>query len=532
MTDLTVTSDVGDQPEEFELSFKQYLAFASIVLGVFLAMMDIQIVASSIGPLSVALEATMQEVAWVQSAYLVAEIIVIPITAWLTTVFSTRYLFLIAITGFMVMSIACAAAWDLPSMIVFRGLQGMTGGMMIPVVMSSIYIIFPPSKQAGALAAAGFTTLFSAISGPIIGGYITEMFSWHWLFLINAPIGVLVAIGVYLYVDFDEPDFSLLKKVDGWGILFIACCLASTEFVLKEGDKHDWMDSGLIAGLTVVALSTFAMLMHRELKVRDPVVNLRLFTQRDFAVGCVMSFSTGVVQFGTMYLLPAILASVRDFNSLEIGRTMMVMGLFLGVSFAVTGFLQSRVDRRLLMAVGFAFLTLGLWIDGDMTNQVGYWQLFWGQAFRGMGLAMTMLTITDYALGDLREADIRNGSGLYNLMRNLGGAFGLAFITWMVSVRQDLHYLRISERLTEGRLALDTAQLAPAPDAGFERHLNDTHQSQTALIETATQMAQGEALVMAYNDVWFSLFCLSAIISLLVFLVHKGENTGSPVPAH
>lgn len=532
MTDINLTADVADAEEEFELTSKQYLAFASIVVGVFLAMMDIQIVASSIGPLSVALEATMAEVAWVQSAYLVAEIIVIPITAWLTTVFSTRYLFLIAITGFMVMSIACAAAWNLPSMIVFRGLQGVTGGMMIPVVMSSIYIIFPPSKQTGALAAAGFFSLFSAVSGPIIGGYITEMFSWHWLFLINAPIGILVAIGVYLYVDFDEPDFSLLKKVDGWGILFIALSLASTEFVLKEGNKHDWMDSGLIAGLTIVGLSTFAMMIYRELKIKDPVVNLRLFGQRNFAIGCMMSFTTGVVQFGTMYLLPAILSTVRGFNSLEIGRTMMVMGLFLGISFAVTGFLQNRVDRRFLMGLGFGCLTLGLWVDADMTHQVGYWQLFAGQAFRGIGLALTMLTITDFALGGLKEADIRNGAGLYNLMRNLGGAFGLAFITWLVSVREDLHYFRISERLTQGRLALETAQNGPAPDPGFERHLSDLHHSQTAMIETATRLAEREALVMAYNDVWFSLFCMSALIALLLPLVRKVEASVDPALAH
>lgn len=490
---------------EFELTAKQVLAFASIVLGVFLAMLDVQIVASSIGPLSVALGATIEEVAWIQSAYLIAEVIVIPLAAWLTAALSTRNLFLIAISGFTAMSLACASAWDLPSMIVFRLIQGATGGLMIPIVMSSVYIIFPPSKQRFALAVAAFIVMFSAISGPVIGGWITELLSWHWLFLINIPLGVLIALGVYFFVDFDEPDFSLLRRFDGWGILLIALFLGSGEFVLKEGTKHDWFESDTIFQLTIVASCAFVLLVYRELSIKDPVVNLRLFGDRNFAIGCILSFLTGIVQFGSVYLIPAILATIRGFNSLQIGNAMFVMGVFMAIGMIAGTIAARKVDERLVMAVGLAITAIGIWVDADLTNEVGGAQLVLGQALRGIGLSLAMITVTNMTLGGLAEKDIRNGSGLYNLMRNLGGAVGLAIITWLIQVRQDLHYHRLSESLTSGSLSIDAVQGLPVPDISLEERLPSFDRSETAIVEMATGMAEREALVMAYNDVWMVL---------------------------
>ncbi len=517
---------------EFELTAKQVLAFAAIVLGVFLAMLDIQIVASSIGPLSVALGATIEEVAWVQSAYLIAEVIVIPLAAWLTAALSTRYLYLIAISGFTVMSIACAAAWDLPSMIIFRLIQGATGGMMVPIVMSAVYIIFPPSRQRTALAIAGFSVLFSAISGPVIGGWITELLSWHWLFLINVPLGILVALGVYFFVDFDEPDFSLLKRFDGWGVLFIALFLGSSEFVLKEGTKHDWFESDAIFRLTIVAVISFAFLIYRELTIEEPVVNLRLFQDRNFAVGCVLSFATGLVQFGSIYLIPAILATIRGFNSLQIGNTMFVMGVFLALGMMTANIAARKVDERVIMAAGLLVTAVGIWVDGDLTNEVGSAQLFLGQALRGFGLAMIMLTVTNITIGGLAEKDVRNGSGLYNLMRNLGGAVGLAIITWLIQVRQDLHYHRLSENLTSGKLSIDAVQGLPVPDISLDEKLPGFDRSQTAIIEMATGMAEREALVMAYNDVWLVLTAIIAVSTFLVAFLRRPATGAPPVAAH
>jgi len=532
MTGAATDVAIDSREAEFELTTKQILAFASIILGVFLAFLDIQIVASSIGPLSVALGATIEEVAWIQSAYLIAEVIVIPLAAWLTAALSTRYLFLIAITGFTVMSLACASAWDLPSMIAFRLIQGATGGLMIPILMAAVYIIFPPSKQPIALAVAGFVTMFSAISGPVVGGWITELLSWHWLFLINVPVGMLVAVGVFLFVDFDKPDFSSLKRVDAWGILLIILFLGSGEFVLKEGTKYDWFESDIIFQLTIIALCSFALLIYRELSINDPVVNLRLFRDQNFAIGCVLSFTSGIVQFGSIYLLPAILATIRNFNSLQIGNAMFVMGVFMAVGMIVATIAARKVDVRIVMMAGLVIAAGGIWVDADLTNEVGGAQLILGQAMRGFGLALVMLTVTNVTIGGLAEEDVRNGSGLYNLMRNLGGAVGLAIITWLIQVRQDLHYHRISETLTTGNLSLDAVRGLPVPEMRLEEKLPSLDRTQTALVEMVTGMAEREALVMAYNDVWIVMTAFIVLSAVFVPFVRKPAENASPVAAH
>ncbi len=528
MTDAAIDA----REAEFELTLKQVLAFAAIVLGVFLAMLDIQIVASSIGPLSVALGATIEEVAWIQSAYLIAEVVVIPLTAWLTAALSTRYLFLIAITGFTAMSLACAMAWDLPSMIVFRLIQGATGGLMVPIVMSSVYIIFPPSRQPIALAVAAFISMFSAISGPVIGGWITEFLSWHWLFLINIPLGALVALGVYFFVDFDEPEFSLLKRIDLWGILLIVLFLGSGEFVLKEGTKYDWFDSNMIFQLTIVAVASFVLLIYRELNIRDPVVDLRLFQNRNFAIGCVLSFATGIVQFGSVYLIPAILATVRGFNSLQIGNAMFVMGVFMAVGMIAAAITSRKLDERVVLAVGLILTAAGIWADAGMTNEVGGAQLVLGQVLRGLGLSFTMFTLVNMTIGGLPEKDVRNGSGLFNLMRNLGGAVGLAIITWLIQVRQDFHYHRLSESLTSGSLSLDAVQNLPVPDIRLEERLPGSERSQTAIVEMVTGMAEREALVMAYNDVWLVMTAFIVVSAVFVPLLRKTAGGASPAAMH
>ena len=524
-TDNTFVDGLG-------ISAKDLVAFSALIVGTFLAVVDIQIVASSIGTLSASLGATIEEVAWVQSAYLTAEIIVIPLTAWLTKTFSTRNVVLAAVIGFTVTSIACACAWDLPSMIVFRILQGLFGGLMIPILMASVYLIFPPGKQATALATVGFVLMFPSIIGPILGGWITEVLSWHWIFLMNVPIGVGVAVAVTRTIDFDKPDYSLLKRIDVWGILLIAVFLASMEYVLKEGTKHDWFESSLIVQLTIVAILSFGLMLWRELSVEHPVVDFRLWRNPYFALGCTLSFVTGFVQFVPTFLLPAILSTIQNYNSFQIGNTMIVMGAFGALSGILAATLEQRMDLRLMAAIGFGLTAYGMWIDSNLTHEIGFSELFWGQAFRGLGMMLMFLPCSTVALAFLEEKDISNGSGFFNLMRNLGGAVGLSLITWMMQSRQDHHYQRLSETVTEGRIAFDTVTNEPTPDMQLELMLPDHAISQTAVTEMATQLAEREALVMTYNDLWIFVACIMATSFLLIPFMKKPTGAVSNAAVH
>ncbi len=525
-------SVVTETAEEFSLTVKEYIAFSALIVGTFLAVVDIQIVASSIGTLSAALGATIEEVAWVQSAYLTAEIIVIPLTAWLTKVFSTRNVVMVAVAGFTVTSAACASAWDLPSMVIFRILQGLFGGLMIPIMISSVYLIFPPGKQATAMAAVGFVMMFPSIIGPILGGWITEVFSWHWIFLINIPLGIGVMIAAHYTIHFDRPNHSLLKRIDIWGTVLIVVFLGSMEYVLKEGTKYDWFESQLIFQLTIVAVGSFVLLLWRELSVEHPVVDFRLWRNKYFALGCTLSFITGFLQFAPTFLLPAILSTIQGYNSYQIGNTMIVMGAFAALSGILAASLEKRIDLRLMAAIGFGLTAYGMWMDSDLTHDVGFNELFWGQAIRGLGMMLMFLPCSTVALGFLKEEDISNGSGFFNLMRNLGGAVGLSLITWLMQTRHDHHYHRLSEVVTEGRTAFDTITNEPAPDMQLETILPDQTISQTAVTEMATRLAEREALVMTYNDLWIFVAAVMASAFLLIPFMRKPDGGGAPVAAH
>ncbi|MEL7028930.1 MAG: DHA2 family efflux MFS transporter permease subunit, partial [Pseudomonadota bacterium] len=509
-------AETDEQPVDAPLTLDKYIAFAALVLGGFFAIADIQIVASSVSVLGAALSATIEEVAWVQSAYLTAEIIVIPLSAWLTSALSTRLVVAGAMTGFTIFSFACACAWDLPSMIVFRALQGLCGGLLIPTLMSSVYLIFPKRLQKTAIAVVGMALTLPIIIGPILGGWITETFSWHWLFLINIPVGTIVVIAVLNTVHFDRPNFQLLRKIDAPGIVLIALFLGTAEYVLKEGTKQNWFESPLIVWLTWLSVGSFVLMIWRELTARNPVVDLRLFQNLQFTLGCFLAFITGLLMFLPPYLLPAMLSSVSGYNSLQIGGVMIVTGVFGCVSAGIASIAGDRADHRVMIFIAVALTSVGMLVDSNLTNQIGYDQLFLGQMLRGLAMLLIGIYSIDLALGDLPTSKVGSGSGFFNLTRNLGGAVGLSAVTWLMETRQDHHYHRLAEALTEGRLAYDAVRTAPGPNFELEQRLLETASAETSIVELTYQLAAREALVMTFNDVWLILALVTAVTFITV----------------
>jgi len=325
---MTASTEAMAGSVEKTVTTRELLGYLAMVLGLFMAVLDIQIVASSIREIQAGISASIDEISWVQTSYLIAEVIVIPLTGWLSRLLSTRWLFVASAAGFTIMSVACASAWDINSMIVFRSLQGAFGGVMIPTVFSSIFRIFPRSKQAGATVIAGLVATMAPTLGPTLGGWITQSFSWHWLFLINIIPGLFVGVAVAALVNIDRPNFGLLRKIDIPGILFIAIFLGCGEYVLEEGPGKDWFYSGQITALTVVIIMFGALFVWRELQCEHPVVDLRTFRDRNFTIGCILSFVIGIGLFSSTFVMPLFLSTVRDFNSLQIGLVMMVSRRF------------------------------------------------------------------------------------------------------------------------------------------------------------------------------------------------------------
>jgi len=320
------------------LTWRDWVGFMSMVLGMFMAILDIQIVAASIGEIQAGLSASPDEVAWVQTSYLIAEIVMIPLSGWLSRLLSTRVLFTISALGFTVFSFLCAMSSDLNTMIMCRAMQGFLGGAMIPTVFSASYQMFPASRRAQISVLIGLTATMAPTIGPTLGGWLTQALSWHWLFLINVPVGLLVATSVFTFVHIDRPDHSLRRNFDLFGLVLMAGFLGCLEYVLEDGEKDGWFQDSTIVRLSLIAAVCATLFFWRMLTRRDPLVDLRAFTNVNFAFGSLFSLVIGVGLYGAVYVVPVFLARVRGFDSLEIGRIMFITGLMMFVSALIAGF--------------------------------------------------------------------------------------------------------------------------------------------------------------------------------------------------
>jgi len=498
--------------------------FFLMVLGMFMAILDIQIVAASLPQIQAGVSASIDEVTWVQTAYLIAEVVMIPMSGWLSKIMSTRWLFMASSLGFTMMSLACALSWNVTSLIVFRALQGFLGGAMIPTVFAANFKLFPPEKQMLGTVVIGLTATVAPSIGPTLGGYLTELFSWHWLFLANILPGIFVSIAVPMFVDIDRPNWSLARKIDLPGIVLIAGFLGSLELVLDEGPREGWFESRMILLFTVVSVVSAILLLWREMTAENPVLELHAFKNRNFAVGCILTFVLGICLYGQSYILPQVLARVRHLNSLQIGDIMWVTGVAMFLSAPIVGRLSAVVDPRRILTVGFVVVAFGLYLNARMTDQVGFQELLWAQIVRGAGLVMCIVPITSAALGTLPKELVSGGSGLFNVFRNMGGAMGLSAINTQWSGRFDRHYLDLSSHLSSTSQVV--AERLDALSAYFSHATVTTASApdQLALGLLARQMAQ-QANIMAWNDIFFML-ALAFLLSIpLIFLLARPKAT-------
>ena len=424
---------------------RKLFAFICMVFGMFMAILDIQIVSASLAEIQAGVSASADEISWVQTSYLIAEVIMIPLSGTLSRVLSTRWMFVISSAGFTLMSLMCATSSSIGEMIIWRALQGFIGGGMIPTVFASAYTIFPPSKRGVITPIIALVATLAPTIGPTVGGYLTDLFSWHWLFLVNIVPGIFVTIATYLLVDFDEPQLDLLGSFDWPGLVFMAGFLGCLEYVLEEGPSHDWLQEDSVAICALVCALSGVLFFWRTLTAKHPIVDLRAFADRNFAGGSAFSFIMGVGLYGLTYLYPVYLARVRGYSALQIGETMFVTGICMFVMAPVAGRLVTKLDPRVMMAAGFIGFGLGTWWFSFVTKDWDFWELLVPQVLRGVSLMTCMIPINNIALGTLPPDRLKNASGLYNLTRNLGGAVGLAVINSVLNDRWDLHLARLRE---------------------------------------------------------------------------------------
>jgi DHA2 family multidrug resistance protein len=490
--------------------------FAMMCLGMFMAILDVQVVATSIPTIEHALAVPADRISWIQTAYLIAEVIAIPLTGILTRILSMRWLFVGALAIFTLSSAGCAASTGFPQLIAWRVIQGLSGGTLIPSVFSAIFLFFPGRRQPAATTVAGVLAVLAPTIGPVVGGWITATYSWHWLFLINIAPGVLAAGAAAFLLPRERPDWRAVRTLDALALALMAAALAALEIGLKEAPRRGWL-SPLIVALWAVVILGGAAFVAKTLRNRRPLVLLSEFRVRRFAVGCAMSFILGVGLFGSTYLLPVFLGAARGYSALDIGKVMLVTGVAQLATSPVAVALESRVGARTMAAFGFAVFALGLGLSAFETTATGFREMFWPQILRGSAIMFCLVPPTRMALGHLPDADVADASGLFNLMRNLGGAIGLALIDTVLYGRAPRHADAIVAKLQAGDT--ETARAVGIPlDLFAMRGAGPIDPSVKAML---APMIEKLAFVRAANEAWAMLAALTGVALLTLALAPR-----------
>jgi DHA2 family multidrug resistance protein len=499
---------------------RDWFGVLAMVTGLFMAIMDVQIVTSSLTQIQGGLSASTDEIAWVQTAYLIADVVMVPMSGILSRLLSTRILFVVAALGFTGASALCATATSLGQMILYRAMQGFCAGAITPGVWPVIYTKFRGRQLATMIVLASVILSLSSTLGPTLGGFLTDTFSWHWLFLVNIVPGLLVAAVVWVTIDIDKPDWSLLRSFDLTGLILMAIFLGCLEYAIEEGPRWDWLDDQTIRAAVVVSAVASVFFFWRVLTYRQPIVDLRAFVNRNFALGAFYTFTIGIGMYGTTYLVPLFLAQVRGYNALQIGVTVVVVGL---VTLAMSPFsthIARKLDLRLMLAIGLGLFALSMYLTATLTNQTGFWELFVPQAVRGFALIFCYLPANLIALGSVPVDRLKNAAGLYNLTRDLGGAIGLATIGTIMNNRLHFHWNRLIEDINPARPAVQQFMEA---QAGRLDSLISGDANQAA-VKLLANLVQREALVLTYNDVLLLIGGVFVFALMLMPLVRRPQS--------
>jgi MFS transporter, DHA2 family, multidrug resistance protein len=504
-----MTSSPVANPSELPIATR-VLAFSVMALGMFVALLDIQIVSASLQDIGGGISAGQDETVWVQTAYLIAEIIVIPLAGFLTRVVSTRWLFSFSALGFTLASLMCGIAWNTPSMIAFRAIQGFLGGSMIPTVFTTAFIYFTGRQRIVSAAVIGTIASRAPTLGPAVGGWITDTYSWHWLFFINLVPGVLITVTVPMLVNVDKPDFSLLKKVDYLGIVFLALFLGCLEYVLEEGPRYEWLGDTAVRNCAWISGISFIGFIWRGMTAHDPVVDLRALKDPHFALGCFFSFVAGIGIFGTTYLTPAFLSSVEGYSAFQIGQAVFSIGVFQIMGIPIYTRLAKVVDLRWLLMFGMAMFAVSMWFYTPITHDWSWRELLLPQAFRGFAQMFAVAPAVTLTLGSLPQERLKLASGLFNLMRNLGGAIGIAACATLLVNRTNMHFLHMAEHVNTANQKL--MQALPQLSTGH---------GQPAVLKILFGQTMHEALTQTYSDAFLAISCCFLLATVMVPLMRK-----------
>jgi MFS transporter, DHA2 family, multidrug resistance protein len=519
------------QPNSFPLSTvsaRHWVALLGSMLGAFMAVLDIQITNASLPDILGSLGSTLDEGSWVSTSYLVAEIIVIPLTGWFSDVFSTKRYLLVNAALFLVFSVACAWSWNLSSLILFRAMQGFTGGVLIPIAFNLVLQLLPPAKRGLGFALFGMTATFAPAIGPTLGGWLTDNYGWGSIFYLNLFPGILLLAAVAWGLKARQSRWWLLRQGDWWGIASMALGLASLIIFLEEGNRNDWLNSSFIVAMGIMAALSLGLWVVVELKGKAPFVNLRLLARRNFGLGALVGMAFGAGMYGATYLLPMYLAQVQGYNAQQIGETIMWSGLPQLLMMPLAVVLLRRIDARVLLTIGLVLFSSSSFLNASLTNLSAYEQLRWTQIVRALGMPLVIVPITTLATGLIEPEQSGSASALFNMFRNLGGSIGIALLATQLDLREKLHSFHLGEAINPFN-SVSSNQLMQLTAHLVSRGVDSAAATQQALGLMAEHVRR-ESFVMAYGDCFFLLGAL--LMTMVVFVWFCKPAKGEALASH
>lgn len=505
------------------VSAKTWLAVFGATLGAFMAVLNIQIVNASLADIQGAIGAGIDDGGWISTSYLIAEIVVIPLSAWLAQVFSVRVYLLTNAILFMTLSVACAFAQDLSQMIVLRALQGFTGGVLIPLAFTLIITLLPKAKQPVGLALFALSATFAPAIGPTIGGYLTENWGWEYIFYVNLAPGALMIGMLWVSLESKPMQLSLLREGDWFGIATMAIGLAALQTVLEEGNKDDWFESAFIVRLSVIAAISLSAFLWIELTGKKPLLNLRLLVRRNFGFGMLANFLLGIALYGSVFILPVYLSRMQGYNAEQIGMVLAWTGLPQLVLIPLVPQLMKRFDARLVIGIGLALFAGSNFMNIFITPDYATDQLFWPNIVRAIGQALVFAPLSAVATAGIEPKNAGSASGLFNMMRNLGGAFGIAMLQTILTKREQYHSnvltqsVSLFEQATRTRIEKLTQYFI---GHGVADHAEATHRAIVAI----GKIVQKQAYLLAFSDTFFILGAALVVALISALFLKKPDH--------
>lgn len=500
----------------------KWIVALTVMLPTLIEIIDTSVVNVSLDHIRGSLSAGIDEATWSITSYLVSNAIIIPMTGWLSRLFGRKRYLIFSLSLFTLSSLLCGSAWNLQSLIFFRILQGIGGGALQPISQSILLETFPQKQHGMAMAIFGVGIMFGPIVGPLLGGWITDNWSWHWIFFINIPIGIISILMVMFFI-VDPPYMQRMRmKIDYWGLAFLALGLGCLQIVLDKGQQEDWFASSFITLLTIISASSLILFLITEFFAEHPIVNLRAFKNISFSTGSIVMFLAFFNLFGSIVLLPIYLQTLMGYNATLAGLVLGPGGIATLIAMPIAGRLVTMMNQKAILAFGIAVAAYSTYLMSNFNLNADFDTVIWPRVVLGIGMGFLFIPLTTLTMSGIKKEDMANASGIYNLLRNLGGSFGVAFVTTMLARRAQFHQSRLAENLTPFNTNYQTTASQTA-EFMQQRGLDSATAQHTGLASIYQELLR-QASMMSFNDVFHLLSIFLTLTLPLLFIMRREKK--------